>query len=204
MRVHFLLFFIFQTLLAAFVPYSQRPSLLLFCSYAYFFVQVFFIILFFIIYNRSNNHFHSPLWVLLWPIPFHSPLLQEANEIFYEMMDFKCCTLLENRLDFPSASRKDKRPPKEEKKAETMTLKRYDSFPELHAAVQLNDREISQPYVSVSVEQPEEPPVPPVLQKRKFSFLEETKCVFHYFIPQFFPNKSQKEMNFFTSLCYFF
>ena len=102
-------------------------------------------------------------------------------------MDFKCCSLLENRLDFPSAGRKDKRPPKEEKKAETMTLKRYDSFPELHAAVQLNDREISQPYVSVPVEQPEEPPVPPVLQKRKFSFLEEKKLCFLLFYSSIFP-----------------
>ncbi|OQV20140.1 putative Protein SMG8 [Hypsibius exemplaris] len=88
------------------------------------------------------------------PEPFN---IREANEQFYEMMDLNCCGQLENRIDFPSVSRKDLTP-KEEKKPEVTTLKRYDSFPELHTAVQLNDKDISQPYINVVVEPSSEPP----------------------------------------------
>lgn len=67
-------------------------------------------------------------------------------------MDYKCCSLLESRCDFPSltVNRKEKKP-KEEKKPEVVAIKRYDSFPELSTAVQLNEKDISQPYINVVV-----------------------------------------------------
>ena len=55
-------------------------------------------------------------------------------------------------IDFSAMTinRKDKKP-KEEKKTEVVAIKRYDSFPELSAAVQLNEKDISQSYVNVVV-----------------------------------------------------
>lgn len=72
-------------------------------------------------------------------------------------MDFKCCSLLECRIDFPSrtADRKDKKVT-EEKRVEVVPLKRYDSFPELSTTVTLNDKEKNQPASSVVPEAPTE------------------------------------------------
>ncbi|XP_055334368.1 nonsense-mediated mRNA decay factor SMG8-like [Paramacrobiotus metropolitanus] len=87
------------------------------------------------------------------PEPFN---VREANELFYETMAYKCCSLLDRRIDFPSSSlnRKDRKA-KEDKKPEVMTIKRFDSFPDLSTAAQFNEKEISQPFVSVVV--PAEP-----------------------------------------------
>ncbi|GAU97951.1 hypothetical protein RvY_09166 [Ramazzottius varieornatus] len=87
------------------------------------------------------------------PDPFN---VREANELFYETMDFKCCSLLESRIDFSSrtANRKDKKGT-EEKKVEPIAIKRRDSFPELSATVTHTDKEKSQP---VAVEAPPEQP----------------------------------------------